>query len=150
MVWPALRRTIVEISYSRKCRLAFDSIAQCYEAPSKASQHVLDVGGKRRIGIDGVLDLTGGDAEPYRQPENIDQLFAGVSDEMRAEDAVGRLIDDDFRPRDGFRIGSRGKPVVHVIAVHLDSEAVLVGGSLGQADGGKRGDGVDRSRHAAV
>src|SRR5439155_427561 len=49
MIWPAMRPTIVEITNSRKCRLALESIARRYarDQLSTASQHVLDVGGKR-------------------------------------------------------------------------------------------------------
>src|SRR5665213_1810145 len=102
MIWPATRRTIVEIMRSRKCLLALESIARRYAMP--ASQHVLDVGRKRRVGVDVVLDLAGGDAKAHRQSENVDQLLAGVSDEMRAENAIGRPVDDNFRPRHRLRI----------------------------------------------
>jgi hypothetical protein len=30
MIWPAMRATIVEIAFARKCRLALDSIARRY------------------------------------------------------------------------------------------------------------------------
>src|SRR6266702_4063747 len=45
MIWPAMRPTIVEITNSRKCRLALVSIARRYarDQLSTASQHVLDV-----------------------------------------------------------------------------------------------------------
>jgi hypothetical protein len=93
--------TIIEIADTRKCRLAFDSIAPRY-ARSRVPEHVSDVGGKRRIGVDIVPDLAGHDAEPHRQSKNIDQLLAGMSDEVGAENAIGRLIDDDPRPCDGL------------------------------------------------
>ena len=54
------------------------------------AEHVLDVGGKRRIGVDIFPDLARGDAKAHRQAEDIDQLLPGMPDEMRAEDAVGR------------------------------------------------------------
>ncbi len=52
-----MRPTIVEISSLRKCRLAFESIAQRYAMWFRASQQVLDIGGKRGVGVDGILDL---------------------------------------------------------------------------------------------
>jgi hypothetical protein len=58
--------TIIEIADTRKCRLAFDSIAPRY-ARSRVPEHVSDVGGKRRIGVDTVPDLASRDAEPHRQ-----------------------------------------------------------------------------------
>src|SRR6266404_9049574 len=75
---------IVEITKLRKCRLALESIAQRYARDPTASQHVLDVGGKRRVGVDGVLGLGRGDAKAHRQPEDIDKFLTGVPDEMRA------------------------------------------------------------------
>ena len=61
------------------------------------SEHVLDVGGKRRIGVDIVPDLARREAKAHREAKEVDQLLAGVPDEMRAEDEVGGLIDNDFR-----------------------------------------------------
>src|SRR6266446_4723676 len=138
--------TIVEIIHPRKCPLAFDSIALRYAARWAASQHVLDVGGKRRVGVDVILDLAGGDAKAHCKPEDVDELLAGMPNEMRAEDAVGCLIDDDFRPRDGLRVGPRRKPAEHVIAMNLNRKALVVCGGLGQADRGERWHGVDRCR----
>src|SRR5713101_4817452 len=144
MIWPAMRATIAETTNLRKCRLAFESIAQRYAMGLRASQHVPDVGGKRRVGADGVLDLGSGDAKAHRQPEDIDKFLAGMSDEKGAENSVGGLIDDDFRPGHGLRVGSGGKPVVDVVAVNLDREPILVCGGLGQADRSQRRHGIDR------
>src|SRR5258708_4536503 len=80
-----------------KCRLALDSIAQRYPRGAPASampEHVGDVGRERRIGVDIVLELACGDAEFHREAEHIDQLLTGVSDEMRAENFVRRLVDN--------------------------------------------------------
>jgi hypothetical protein len=66
-----------------------------------------DVGRKRRIGVDVLPDLPGRDAKAHREPEDVDELMAGMADKMRAEDAVARLVDDDLRPRDGFGVGAR-------------------------------------------
>src|SRR5438093_1942507 len=101
-----MRPTIVEITNSRKCRLALVSIAQRYarDRLSAASQHVLDVCGKRRVGVNVILDLGSGDAKPHRQSKDVDKLLPGMSDEMRAENSVSGLSDDNFRPGDGFRV----------------------------------------------
>jgi hypothetical protein len=69
-----------------------DSVPLC------ASEHVFDVGGKRRIGVDIVPKLARGDAELDRESEDVDEFLTGMADEMRAEDAVacafdGRTID---------------------------------------------------------
>ncbi len=70
--------------------MAFESIAQRYvELSSRAADHVRDIGGKRRIGIDIVPDLAGGDAEAHRQPEDVDKFLAGMPDKMRADNTVG-------------------------------------------------------------
>src|SRR5260370_19570366 len=122
---------IVEITKLRKCRLALEAIAQRYARDATASQHVLDVGGKRRVGVDGVLGLGSRDAKAHRQPEDSDKFLGGVSDEMRAENTVGGFINDDLRPGHGLRVGSGGKPVVHVVAMNLDREPLLVCGGLG-------------------
>src|SRR3954471_12304 len=50
-------------------------------APSAVPEHVLDVGGKRRIRIDVVADLAGGETKTHRKAEQIDQLLAGMADE---------------------------------------------------------------------
>ena len=140
--------TIREIIGGMKCRLAFESIAPRY-APIRP-EHVLDVGGKRRIGVDVVADLRGREAKAHREAEQVDQFLAGMPDEMRAEDAVGGLIDDDFRPRDGLGIGFRREPVAHVVGVNVDRKSLLPGGRFGQADRGECRHGVDRRRHAGV
>src|SRR3954466_12572995 len=87
---------------------------------ARSSQHVLDVGGKRRIGVDEVFELTGRDAKAHRQTENVAKLVAGMADEMRAENAVAQAIDNDLRPGDGFSIGTRRKPFEHIVSVNLD------------------------------
>src|SRR5215212_11975773 len=108
----------------RKCRLAFESIAGRY--PRESSQHVFDVGRKRRIGVDVVLDLSSGDAKPHGEPHYIDELLAGMPDEMCPENTVAGLIHNDLRPGDGLGISSRRKPIVHVIAMNLDANTSLV------------------------
>src|SRR6266852_7829399 len=92
------------------------------------SEHVLDVGGKRRIGVDIVPDLASRQAKTHGEAKEVDQLLAGMSDEMRAEDTVGGLIDNDLRPRDGLGIGFRGEPVAHVVGVNVDRKTLLFGG----------------------
>src|SRR5216684_5852588 len=98
------------------------------------SEHVLDVGGKRRIGVDIVPNLARREAKAHREAKEINQLLASMSDEMRAEDAVGGLIDNDFRPRDGLGIGFGGEPVAHIVGVNVDRKPLLFGGVLGQAE----------------
>ena len=102
------------------------------------AEHVLDVGGERRIGVNIFPDLAGCDAEAHRQSENIHELLARMPDEMRAENVVGRLIDDHLRPRDGLGIGFGGEPAEHVVGVNVDGKAFLPGRSLCQADRRKR------------
>ena len=41
----------------------------------------------------------------YGEAEDIDQFLSVVADEMRADDAVGRPVNDDLGPRDGFGVG---------------------------------------------
>jgi hypothetical protein len=53
----------------------FDSAALC------VSEHVLDVGGERRIGVDVVHELARGDAEPDRGAEDVDRFLAGMLDD---------------------------------------------------------------------
>src|SRR5215469_4201259 len=55
---------MADIAHSRKCRLALKSIANCYPAPSSGmGEHVLDVGGICRVGVDMILQLTRCNAE---------------------------------------------------------------------------------------
>src|SRR3954467_13649072 len=91
------------------------------------AEHVLDVGGERRIGVNIFPDLARGDAKAHLQSEDIHQLLAGMPDKMGTENAVGRLIDDHLRPRHGFGIGFRGEPVEHVIGVNVDGKTLLPG-----------------------
>ena len=65
-----------------------DSTALCGVTHGK---HVLDIGGKRRIGVDVLLELVRGDAELDREPEYVDQLLTLMPDKVRAENAIGRL-----------------------------------------------------------
>ena len=57
--------------------MALGSIAVRYSC-SGVSQHVLDVGRERRIGINILADLRRRDAEAHRKPEDIDRLLAGM------------------------------------------------------------------------
>src|SRR4051812_25569950 len=63
-----------------------DSAALCVR------EHMLDVGRERRIGVDVVLELARGDAEPDRQAEDVDQLLAGMSDHMRPQDEIAAPV----------------------------------------------------------
>src|SRR5262252_6749172 len=56
-------------------------------------KHRSDVGGEGREAVDEVADRAGGDSVFHRQPEEVDQLLAGVAEEVRADDAVGLLVD---------------------------------------------------------
>src|SRR5271169_5403358 len=110
------------LGYQLDWRSAFPRSPNSAALCAVASQHVFDIGGKRRVGVDSVLDLAGRDAKAHRHSENIVELLAGMTYKMCAENAVCRLIDDDLRPRDSLRIGSGGKPVGHVIGVNLGLE----------------------------
>jgi hypothetical protein len=68
-------------------------------------EHVLDVGGKCRIGVDVIFQLARCNAELDGEAEDIDQFLSVVAHKMRADDAVGRAINDDLGPRDGFGVG---------------------------------------------
>ena len=46
---------------------------------------------------DGIFVLLEG-AVADRQREHVDQLLAGMPENLRAEDPVARLVDDDLRP----------------------------------------------------
>jgi hypothetical protein len=59
----------------------------------RALQHRSDVGGEGREAVDEVADLARGDAVFDRQSEDVDQLLAGVAEEMGADDAVGLFVD---------------------------------------------------------
>ena len=97
---------MVDIAHSRKCRLALKSIANCYPAPgSGMGEHVLDVGGKCRGGVDMILQLARSNAELDGEAKDVDQFLSVVADKMRANDAVGRAINDELGPRDSFGVG---------------------------------------------
>ena len=59
-----LSDTIIENACAVKCLMALRSIARRYAA-SRVAEHVLDVGGERRIGVDIVLELVRVDAETW-------------------------------------------------------------------------------------
>jgi hypothetical protein len=101
--------TIVENPCAVKCLIALGWIAWRYAA-SHVSEHVLDVGRKRWIGVDVVLELMRGDAELDRKSEGVDQLLAFMTDKMRAEDAIGRFVDDDLGPGRRLGMGFGRKP----------------------------------------
>jgi len=65
-----LSLTIVENMRAVKCLKALGSIARRY-AVSRVAEHLLDVGRKRRTGVDIVLELTRGDAEVDRKSERV-------------------------------------------------------------------------------
>src|SRR5271168_1577739 len=111
--------TIVENVRAVKCLIALGSIARRYAA-SHAAEHVLDVGRKRWISVDVVLELVRGNAELDRKSEDVDQLLAFMTDKMRAEDAIGRSVDDDLRPGRCLGIGFCREPAPHVVDVNLD------------------------------
>jgi len=68
-------------------------------------QHRFDVGRESREAVDKVADLGRGDAVLDRQPEDVDQFFTGMPEQMRAEDAICLLVDQHFRPRGRRRCG---------------------------------------------
>ena len=68
-------------------------------------EHVLDVGGKCRVGVDMILQLARCNAELDGEAKDVDQFLSVVADKMRADDAVGRAINDDLGPRDSFGVG---------------------------------------------
>ena len=86
----------------------------------------------------------------HRKPEDVDQFLACMPDEMRAEDAVGRFVDDDLRPRHGLGIGFRREPAEHVVDVNVDGKALLPCARLRSGRRRRGRDGVDRGRHARV
>jgi hypothetical protein len=65
-------------------------------------ENVPDVGGKCRIVI---FQLARCNAELDGEAEDIDQFPSVVADKMRADDAVGRAINDDLGSLDGFGVG---------------------------------------------
>ena len=83
-------------------------------------QHRLDVGREGRIGVDEVADRARLDPVLHGEPENIDQLLAGVADEMGADDGVASLIDDDLRPGDRLGELPRREPIFHVVDLDAD------------------------------
>ena len=75
---------MVDIAHSRKCRLALKSIANCYPAPSSCmGEHVLDIGGKCRIGVDVIFQLVRCNAELDGEAEDIDRFLSVAADKMR-------------------------------------------------------------------
>jgi hypothetical protein len=105
--------------------------------------HAADVGRKCREGVDEVAELAGIDAVRHRQREEIDELFSCVTHDMRADDLLGLLLDEDLRPCGRLPEGSGREPAEHVVALDLDADAVFLGRFLGQADAGERRDGKD-------
>ena len=83
-------------------------------------KHVLDIGGKRGIGVNVILELLRSNAELDGEAEDIDEFLAFMPNKMRAKYAVVGSIHDDFRPCDGLGVGPRGKPAEHVVDMNLD------------------------------
>jgi hypothetical protein len=50
-----------------------------------------------------------------RQREDVDQVLASVSDEVRTDDAVRPLVDHHLRPGRPFRVGAAREPRAHVV-----------------------------------
>ena len=71
----------------------FSSAGEGAERRVRALQHRFDVGGKSREAVDEVADLGRGDAVLDCQRENMDQLFAGMPEEVCAEDAIRLFVD---------------------------------------------------------
>lgn len=69
---------------------------------------------------------------------------------MRPEDAIGHSVDHDLRPRRGLGVNLGRKPAEHIVDMHVDRKRLLARCRLRQADGGERGNRVDRARHALV
>src|SRR4051794_25648962 len=107
----------MEDSRERKCLLALVSIATGYAA-SRMPEHMLDVGGKCRIGVDLLPELARSNAELDREPEDVDELLALMPDEMSAENPAGRLVDDDLRPCRRLGVSLGGEPAEHVVDIY--------------------------------
>ena len=58
---------------------------------------MFDVGGEGGISEHEIAHLGRRDAVLHGKAEDVDQLLAGMADEMRAEDFIRRFIDDDLR-----------------------------------------------------
>ena len=56
------------------------------------TEHMLDIGSERRIGVDVLAKLARADAELHGKAEDVYKLVTGVSDEMRSENMVAIAI----------------------------------------------------------
>ena len=68
------------------------------------SEHMFDVGRKRRVSVDVLAQLSCSDAEFDRKTEDVDQFLTGMANEVSAQNMFGVLIDDHFRPGNGLGI----------------------------------------------
>jgi hypothetical protein len=114
------------------------------------TEHMLDIGSERRIGVDVLAKLARADAELHGKAEDVYKLLTGMSDEMRPENMVAVAIHDNLRPRGRLDVGTRRKPVAHVVDVDVDSQAFGFRGGLGQTDSGKGRNRIDRGCDACV
>ena len=86
----------------------------------------------------------------HGQAEDVDKFVTGMADKMGPENTVAAAIYNDIRPGDRLGVSPRRKPVVHVVDVDFGRQALGLRGGLGQADGGKCRNRVDRGRNARV
>ena len=75
------------------------------------SQHVADVGGAGRIGEHGGAKIGRGEAVADCQTENVDYLVGVRPHEMRAEDEVRVLVDQQLMAVDRLGEAAGGEPV---------------------------------------
>jgi hypothetical protein len=63
-------------------------------AISTQLQHVADIGGTGRIGVDRLLEIGGAQPRPYGEGKKVDDLFGMHAKKVGAQDAICALFDE--------------------------------------------------------
>src|SRR3569832_2410865 len=124
----------------------------CSTSPARAGalHHVPDIGCESRKSVDHLGQLSCRDAALHCKCKDVDQLFAGMADQMSPEDPACRILDDDLRPCHRLRVSPGGEPALHVVQVDVDGETTFPGLRLGQTDGCHGRYAVERRRYVTV
>ena len=93
---------------------------------------------KRRIGVDRVAKHIGGDAVLDGEREGVNGLRRTVAEQMGAENATARLLDQHLGERRRLGIRSRGTPLAHIVLLRVEADTLFLRLFLGQADGRQR------------
>src|SRR6266508_1610528 len=117
---------------------------------SAASQHISDIRSPGRVGEHRRPESLGAQFLPDRESKNVDHLVGVRPEEMRAEHAVGLLLDQRFEAVSRLRRLTGGEPVRRFLRFGAEPEPAFARLRFAQADRRDRRNGESDARHARI